>query len=70
MGKVYPPSQISLEFNRQIEVMVVQNSAKKWRTQDLKVSCNYIKILSKYFVGRIFKRNKISNEDILRLKSQ
>jgi len=29
----------------------------------------YIEILGKNFVGCLFKRNKISNEDILRLKS-
>jgi len=35
---------------------------KRWK-------CNYIEILGKNFVGYLFKRNKISNEDILRLKS-
>jgi len=31
--------------------------------------CNYIKILCKNFVGHLFKRNKISNEDTLVIKS-
>jgi len=33
------------------------------------LKCNYIEISGKKFVGRLFKRNKISNKDILRLKS-
>jgi len=33
------------------------------------LKCNYIEILGKNFVGYLFKRNKISNEDNLRLKS-
>ena len=33
------------------------------------LKCNYIEILGKTFVGCIFKRNKISNGDISRLKS-
>jgi len=34
------------------------------------LKCTYIEILGKNFVGCLFKRNKISNEDILRLRSQ
>jgi len=33
------------------------------------LKCNDIEILGKNFVGCLFKRNKISNEDLLRLKS-
>jgi len=33
------------------------------------LKCHYIEILSKNFVRRLFKRNKMNNEDILRLKS-
>ena len=33
------------------------------------IKCYYTEILCKKFVGRLFKRNKISNEDILRLQS-
>jgi len=33
------------------------------------LKCNYIEILGKKFVGCLFERKKISNKDILRLKS-
>jgi len=50
--------------------MVVQSSARKVAYPGLEgLKCNHIEILHKYFVGHLFKRNKISNEDILRLNS-
>ena len=52
-------------------VMVVQNSAKKWRTQDWKGWSVTASNLTHKFFGTFIKKKKkqISNEDILRLKS-
>jgi len=50
-------------------VIVVQSSAKKTGEKELKgLKCNYIEIKGKNFVGHLFKIDKISNEDILKLK--
>jgi len=44
----------------------VQQKAGEKELKGLK--CNYIEIKGKNFLGRLFKINKISKEDILRLK--
>jgi len=47
--------------------MVVQSSAKNVGQKGLE--CGYIEILGKNFVGCLLTKNKIINEDNLRLKS-